>query len=79
MVVNLCQFNFHKVKKNSKLESQIKIILNKKLELLMEEDLCQLNLCKHNHLFKRSITDLNFLLQVDGDQLFQKIQNGINH
>ena len=49
------QFNFHKVKKNSKLESQIKIHLNKELELLMEVDLCQLNLFNKNpnHLFKR--------------------------
>ena len=30
--------NFHKLNLNSKLESQIKIILNKKSELLMEEN-----------------------------------------
>ena len=49
MVDNFYQFNFHKVKRNSKPESQIKILSNKELELLMVEDLCQLNFHNKNH------------------------------
>jgi len=48
MVEDLCQLNFLKLKKNSKLEFQIKIPLNKRLELLMVEDSCQLNLFNKN-------------------------------
>ena len=48
-VENSNQSNFLKLKKNSKLESQIKILSNKRLELLMVEDLCQLNFHNKNH------------------------------
>ena len=40
------QSNFLKLKKNSKLESQIKTHLNRKLELLMEENFYQFNSLK---------------------------------
>jgi hypothetical protein len=49
MVENFYQFNFHKVKRNSKLVSQIKILSNKRLELLMVEDFCLLNFRNKNH------------------------------
>ena len=47
-VENFNLLNFLKPSSNSKQEFQIKIHLNKKLESLMEEDLCLLNFLNNN-------------------------------
>ena len=80
-VDNFNQSNFLKLMNNLRLEFQIKILSNKRLELLMVEDLCQLNFHNKNHnpQFKRNIKVTISVLQEDGDQDFLNSQQIINH